>query len=294
MANMCSTSKSKSIRDIENKYGINLTTCARYQLDRLTSKNSDDRKIKSIADLMLNAKKFDTANMTDVERANLKYLVMSTDEVLDMLKSKSKIVYHKPRNGRLRWLMSYDDFYQVCAHKLLLNDGILHFDANYKFECAIYCWIDRVAGWKSHKKVSVPDEIAILDKPCNEDSNGSTIGDLMLKNDKEDFAETDIEITRRINRILSEMDKTPSSRIIIKAGNTEIPMTEYNLAKLFMVYQLGKKELSKMLYNTTNNKLVSNQIFNKFYKQMMMHIAGLMNKEANEYGETFEIDESAL
>ena len=90
------------------------------------------------------------------------------------------------------------------------------------------------------------------------------------------------------------MDKTPNSRIVFKANKTVIPLSEYTLAKLFMVHQLGKKELSKMMYNTTNNKLVSNQIFNKFYKQTMMHIAQLLNKEANECGETFFIDEESL
>ena len=61
-----------------------------------------------------------------------------------------------------------------------------------------------------------------------------------------------------------------------------------------MVHKLGKKELSKMMYNTTNNKLVSNQIFNKFYKQTMLHIAELISKEANSCGETFIIDENEL
>ena len=75
---------------------------------------------------------------------------------------------------------------------------------------------------------------------------------------------------------------------------SNVPFSEYTLAKLFMVHQLGKKELSKMMYNTTNNKLVSNQIFNKFYKQTMLHIAELISKEANSCGETFNIDESEL
>ena len=94
--------------------------------------------------------------------------------------------------------------------------------------------------------------------------------------------------------ILSLMDKTPNTRIVLKANKTAIPLSEYTLAKLFMVHQLGKKELSKMMYNTTNNKLVSNQIFNKFYKQMIMHVADLLNKEANEVGETFSINEDEL
>ena len=288
-----STSKSSSIRDIENKYGINMTTCTRGQLDALTSNSSRSKVITKLDDLMINTRQFDLDNMTEVERANLKYLVMSTDELLDTLKRKAKSIYYKPRETRLRWLMSFNDFYQICAYKLLLNDGILRFNANYKLEPAIHCWLLRTAMWQSYKKVSQADEVTILDKPCGDD-NDTTIGDLMLKDDEYEIDMFSSDANRRIEHILLEMDKTPSKRIIFKAGDTTMPFSEYTLAKLFMVHQLGKKELSKMMYNTTNNKLVSNQIFNKFYKQTMMHIADLLNKEANEIGETFSINEEEL
>ena len=288
-----STSKSSSIRDIENKYGINLTTCTRSQLDALTSSNSKSHTIHKLDDLMLNTRKFDIENMTDVERANLKYLVMSTDELLDILKRKSKSIYYKPCEARLRWLMSFNDFYQICAYKLLLNDGILRFNANYKLEPAIHCWLLRTAMWQTYHKATVADEVAILDKPCGDDTD-TTIGELMLKDDSYISHEGSVDADKRIDWILSAMDKTPNNRIVFKANNTVIPLSEYTLAKLFMVHQLGKKELSKMMFNTTNNKLVSNQIFNKFYKQTMMHIAELLNKEANECGETFSIDENDL
>lgn len=288
-----STSKSSSIRDIENKYGINMTTCTRSQLDALTSSSSRSKIITKLDDLMINTRQFDLDNMTDIERANLKYLVMSTDEMLNVINKKAKSIYYKPRNARLRFLMSYNDFYQICAYKLLLNDGILRFNANYKLECAIHCWFDRVAMWKSYKKESVADEVTILDKPCNDD-NDTTIGDLILKDDDDYSEKLEFDAKLRINSILNDMDKKPNNRIVIKAGSTVIPMSEYNIAKLFMMYGLGKKELSKMMYNTTNNKLVSNQIFNKFYKQTMIHIAELLNKEANEIGETFFINEDEL
>lgn len=289
---MVSQSKSSSIRDIENKYGINMTTCSRKDLDMLTSKNSRKQSIKNLSDLMINTKLFDIKNMTDIERANLKYLVMSTEEMLDVISRKAKSVYYKPRNARLRFIMSYNDFYQTCAYKLLLNDGILRFNANYKLECAIHCWFTRVVMWKSYKKKSVADEITILDKQCNDD-NDTTIGDLMLKDDGDDCI-FNLDADLRINNILNSMDKTQNNRIVIKAGSTSIPMSEYNIAKLFMKYGLGKKELSKMMFNTSNNKLVSNQIFNKFYKQTMMHIADVLNKEALELGETFSFNENDL
>ena len=288
-----STSKSKSIRDIENKYGINMTTCSKHQLDALTSSHSDSQVIHKLADVMLNAKKFDLENMTDIERANLKYLVMSTDELLDTLKKKVKSIYYKPREARLRWLMSFSDFYQICAYKLLLNDGILRFNANYKLDPAIHCWLLRTAMWQTYHRVTVADEVAILDKPCGDDTN-TTVGDLMLKDDSYMSHEGSVDADKRIDWILSAMDKTPNNRIVFKVNSTVMPLSEYNLAKLFMVHQLGKKELSKMMFNTTNNKLVSNQIFNKFYKRTLMHIAELLNKEANECGETFSIDETDL
>jgi len=290
---MKSASKSSSIRDIENKYGINLTTCTRVQLDALTSSNSKSRSVHRLDDLMLNARKFDIENMTDIERANLKYLVMSTDELLDILKRKSRSIYYKPCEARLRWLMSFNDFYQICAYKLLLNDGILRFNANYKLEPAIHCWLLRTAMWQTYHKATVADEVAILDKPCGDDTD-TTVGELMLKDDSYISNEGSLDTDKRIKWILSFMDKTPNNRIVFKANNTVVPLSEYTLAKLFMVHQLGKKELSKMMYNTTNNKLVSNQIFNKFYKQTMLHIAELLNKEAHECGETFSINENDL
>ena len=288
-----STSKSSSIRDIETKYGINMTTCTRGQLDALTSSNSTKKVITKYSDLMVNTHQFDLNNMTDIEKANLKYLVMSTDEVLDTLKRKAKSIYYKPCEARLRWLMSFNDFYQICAYKLLLNDGILRFNANYKLDPAIHCWLFRTAMWQTQHKVSQPDEVAILDKPCGDDDSGITIGDLMLKDDSP-IDLSSIDATKRAEWILSEMDKTESKRIVLKANNTSIPFSEYNLAKLFIIYHLNKKELSKIMYNTANNKLVSNQIFNKFYKKTLLHIADLLNKEAIECGETFSINEDEL
>jgi hypothetical protein len=290
---MKSISKSSSIRDIENKYGINLTTCTRSQLDSLTSEHSEKKAISSLKDLMLNSNQFDLANMTDIERANLKYLVMSTDELLETLKRKVKSIYYKPREARLRWLMSFNDFYQICAYKLLLNDGILRFNADYKLDPAIHCWLLRTAMWQTHKKVSTADEITILDKPCNGD-NDTTIGDLMLKDHSYELNTMNLDSNNRIDLILSKMDKTPNRRIVFKANDTVIPFSEYTLAKLFIVHQMSKKELSKLVYNTSNNKLVSNQIFNKFYKQTLMHIAELLNDEAKSVGEVFEIDENEL
>lgn len=290
---MKSVSKSSSIRDIENKYGINLTTCTKSQLDSLTSKYSDKKAISSLKDLMLNSNQFDLVNMTDIERANLKYLVMSTDELLDILKRKVKSIYYKPREARLRWLMSLNDFYQICAYKLLLNDGILRFNADYKLDPAIHCWLLRTAMWQTHKKVSTADEVTILDKPCN-DENGTTIGDLLLKDHSYELDTMALDSSNRIDLILSKMDKTTNKRIVFKANDTVIPFSEYTLAKLFIVHQMSKKELSKLMYNKSTNKLVSNQIFNKFYKQTLMHIAELLNDEAKSAGETFEIDENEL
>ena len=76
----------------------------------------------------------------------------------------------------------------------------------------------------------------------------------------------------------------------MKAGNTVIPFSERNLAKLFIVYKLGKKELSKIMYNASNDKLVSNQIFNKFYKRMMAHIVEVLHDEYKEFGESFNMN----
>jgi hypothetical protein len=293
MATRESTSKSSAIRDIENKYGINLTTCTRAQLDTLTSCKSRSHSIKKLSDLMINCKQFDLHNMTDIERANLKYLVMSTEELLTTLERKSKSIYYKPQEARLRWLMSYNDFYQICAYKLLLNDGILRFNANYKLDPAVYCWLLRTAMWQTYRKATSADEVTILDKPCGDDTD-TTIGELMLKDSSYTLCDVSVDSEKRIEWILSLMDKTPNSRIVLKANSTIIQLSEYNLAKLFMVYHLGKKELSKMMFNTSNNKLVSNQIFNKFYKNTMIHIAQLLNEEANECGETFSINENDL
>ena len=246
-----------------------------------------------MSDLMLNAKQFDLANMTDVERANLKYLVMSTDELKELLKKKSKSIYYKPREYKLRYLMSYDDFYQICAYKLLLNDGILRFNANYKLDPAIYCWFLRTAMWQSYDRPTRINELCILDRPCNDD-NDTTIGDLILKDDCFASCEGKFDGENRIKTILSRMDKTPSRRIVLKANETSVPFSEYNLAKLYLTYHLGKKELSKIMYNSDNKKLVSNQIFNKFYKNMIIHISSILNEELNSVGEVFTINEEEL
>lgn len=285
---------SVSIRNIENKYGIDLTTCTRKQLDLLTSKNSSTQVITKLEDLMLGMPKFDTDNMSDIEKANLKYLVMSTEEVLETLNRKSKSIYYKPSERRLRWLMSFHDFYQICAYKLLLNDGILHFDANYKLDPAIHCWLLRTAIWQTTPKANVADEVTLMDQSVGEEEGGTTVGELLAKDIVETPSQDKADSDSRINWILSEMDKTPNNRIVLKANNTVIPFSEYTLAKLFIVYQVSKKELSKIMYNTTNNKLVSNQIFNKFYKKTLMHIAKLLNREASYCDESFNINEEEL
>ncbi len=288
-----STSKSSSIRDIEKKYNINMTTCTKADLDLLTSKYSNKRSIHKLNDLMLNARKFDIENMTDIERSNLKYLVMSTDELLEILKKKVTSIYYKPCETRLRWLMSYSDFYQICAYKLLLNDGILRFNANYKLDPAVYCWLFRTAMWMTKHKANVADEITILDKPCADDTD-TTIGDLILSDDSYVINEYSADVNVRIDTILNSINDVKSKNIVFKAGSVTIPFSERTLAKLFIIHHLGKKELSKMMYNKSNNKLVSNQVFNKFYKKTMMHIADILNKEANDVGETFGIDENNL
>lgn len=290
---MISISNSASIRNIENTYGINLTTCTRPQLDSLTSKHSSHRVITTLRDLMLDSNKFDLDNMTEIERANLKYLVMSTEELLHTLKKKVTSIYYKPCESRLRWLMSYNDFYQVCAYKLLLNDGILRFDANYKLDPAIHFWLLRTAMWQTHHKVSTADEVTILDQSCSDESE-TTIGDLMLKDDCIDLNTLNIDSTNRINFILSKMSRKQSNRLVFKANETVIPVSEYTLAKLFIVHRLGKKELSKLMFNKDKNQTVSNQMFNKIYKQTLMHIASLLSDEAELVGETFTLNEDEL
>lgn len=290
MANsFVSTSKSKSIQKIENTYGFKVADCKHYFMDSLTGDFNGEPKIKGFSDLMLGSNKFDIENMSDKERSNLQYIVLSTKEVLDTVKRKTKSIYYKPRYGRLRFLMSYDDFYQICMDKLMLNNGILKFDANYKFECAINFWFDRVAGWKCIRKAKIADEVAILDKPCNDD-NETTLGELMLHKDLDEFNETDYEVSLRIKLILDNMDKTKSTKYILKANNIEVPYSEYTLAQLFVVHSLGKKELSKIIYNNSNGKLISNQSFNKLYKQMIMHISNVLSKECAKSGERFDIN----
>lgn len=288
-----SNSKSASIRNIEMTYNIDMSNIKPWKMNQLTSNFNGEPIIKSIKDLMFDDHKFDIENMSDIEKSNLRYLVLSTKEVLETVNRKVKTIYNKPSYARLRFLMSYDDFYQVCMDKLMLNDGILKFDANYKFECAIQFWFDRVAGWKCKHRAKTADEICTLDKPCNED-NGTTVGDLILKDDFEEYNVIEDDINYRIKHIISSMDKSPSTRIILKAGDTEIPLSEEVLAKLFIKHHFGKKELSKMMFNKSSHKLVSNQIFNKFYKKTLMHIAKLISNEANEVGETFNINVDEL
>lgn len=283
--------KSSSIREIELKYNITLSSCTHSYIDALVKA----RHIDKLSDVMINTHQFDLENMTDIERANLKYLVMSTKEVLNILLKHSRCIYKKPINGRLRWLMSYNDFYQICAYKLLLNDGILRFNADYNLECAIHCWIERTAMWQSYHKVGEPDEITVLDKPCSDDSE-TTIGDLLTSSDynEDDIYPKSIDIAWRSKYILSRMSRVPNSKIVLRGKEIVCPLTEYLLADLLINHECDKKILSKMMYNTETNKPVSNQIFNKFYKQMMMHIADILSKEAKSVGETFSINESEL
>lgn len=292
-----STSKSQSIQDIENKYNINLSTCTKEQLNLLTLGNGKKKAIHTLSDLMLNTKKFDLANMTDIERINLKYLVMSTDEVLDVLRRKASSIYYKPAQTRLRSRMTFEDFYQSCAYKVMLNDGILRFDANYKLEPAMHCWLLRNAMWMSYKKAGHEDDMVILDAPVGHGTSGKTAGERTTMLDLISAAGIDpscIDYKERVSLILSKMSKEASDFIVLKAGNTQIPMSEYNIAKLFIIHHLGKKELSRIMYNTKTSKLVSNQIFNKFYKQTLMHIVCLLQDEAEFCGERFDLDKDEL
>lgn len=285
-----SSSKSKSIQDIENRYKINLSTCSKEQLTSLTSSASKYRAISNLSDLMINTHKFDLDNMTDIERTNLKYLVMSTEEVLSVLKRKAMSIYYKPRQTRLRSLMTFDDFYQSCAYKIMLNDGILRFNADYKLEPAIHCWLLRNAMWQTYKRSGYEDELLVLDSPVKGDT-GCSMMDLIS------IAGLDpccIDYKKRIQLVLSKMSREQSSFIVLRAGKTQIPMSEYNIAKLFIIHQTGKKELSRMMYNTKTDKLVSNQIFNKFYKQTLMHIARILSEEADFCGEKFSLNHEDL
>lgn len=285
-----SSSKSQSIRDIEDRYKINLSTCSKDQLDSLTSSSSKYKAIHKLSDLMINTNQFDLANMTDVERKNLKYLVMSTDEVLDILKRKASSIYYKPCQTRLRARMTYDDFYQSCAFKVMLNDGILRFNADYKLEPAIHCWLLRNAMWQTYKKSGHEDDLLVLDSPVKGDT-GCTLLDMISISG---LNVCSVDYKNRIKYILQQTSKEESNFIVLKAGNTQVPMSEYNIARLFIVYQMGKKELSKIMYNTKTGKLVSNQIFNKFYKQTLMRIASIIRDEANFCGEKFSLNQEDL
>lgn len=286
-----SSSKSQSIQDIENRYKINLSTCSKEQLTSLTSSTSKHKVIRNLSDLMINTHKFDLDNMTDIERANLKYLVMSTEEVLDILKRKATSIYYKPCQTRLRSLMTFDDFYQSCAYKIMLNDGILRFNADYKLEPAIHCWLLRNAMWQTYRRSGQEDELLVLNAPIKGDHTGITMLDLISVAGLNVCC---VDYKSRIKSILSRMSKEASSFIVLKAGKTQIPMSEYNIAKLFIVHQLSKRELSRMMYNTKTDKLVSNQIFNKFYKQTLMHIASILSEEADFCGEKFSLNQEDL
>lgn len=285
-----SSSKSQSIRDIEGRYKISLSACSRDQLDSLTSSSSKYKAIHKLSDLMINTNQFDLANMTDVERKNLKYLVMSTDEVLDILKRKASSIYYKPCQTRLRARMTFDDFYQSCAFKVMLNDGILRFNANYKLEPAIHCWLLRNAMWQTYKKSGHEDDLLVLDSPVKGDT-GCTLLDMISISG---LNVCSVDYKNRIKYILQQMSKEESNFIVLKAGNTQVPMSEYNIARLFIMYQMGKKELSRIMYNTKTGKLVSNQIFNKFYKQTLMRIASIISDEANFCGEKFSLNQEDL
>lgn len=285
-----SSSNSQSIRDIENRYEINLSTCNKYQLDRLTSSYSKYKVIRKLSDLMINTNQFDLANMTDIERSNLKYLVMSTDEVTGILKRKAASIYYKPCQTRLRARMTFEDFYQSCAFKVMLNDGILRFNANYKLEPAIHCWLLRNAMWQAYKKSGHEDDLLVLDSPMNGDNDYTLLDMISISG----FDVCTIDYKYRVRDILRQMSRSESSFIVLKAGDTQVPVSEYNIAKLFMMYQMDKKELSRIMYNTKTGKLVSNQIFNKFYKQTLMRIANIISNEAAFCGEKFSISREDL
>ena len=285
-----SSSKSHSIRDIENRYKINLSTCSKDQLEGLTSSSSKYKEIHKLSDLMINTHQFDLANMTDVERENLKYLVMSTDEVLDTLKRKASSIYYKACQTRLRARMTFDDFYQSCAFKVMLNDGILRFNADYKLEPAMHCWLLRNAMWQTYKRSGHEDDLLVLDSPVKGDPGCTLLN--MISTDGVNVCSIDYK--NRIKAILRQASKEESSLIVLKAGNAQVPMSEYNIARLFIMHHMRKKELSKIMYNTRTGKLVSNQVFNKFYKHALMRIVSIISDEADFCGEKFSLNQEDL
>ena len=201
-----SNSKSKSIQNIESKYEINLSTCSKAQLNSLTAIDSRHRVIKKLSDLMINTNQFDLINMTDIERSNLMYLVMSTEEIVDIIRRKASSIYYKPAQTRLRSRMTFDDFYHSCIYKVMLNDGILRFDANYQLEPALYCWLLRNAMWQSYRRSGKEDDLLILDAPINGDSNCS-LRDMISG---AGFNVCSIDYKNRIKLILSKMSKEES------------------------------------------------------------------------------------
>lgn len=274
---------STSINAIESKYKINLTTCSKHQLNSLVSEFNSNR-IRSLNDLMMD-KMFDIEKMSDIERKNLLYLAVSTDEIINILKRKTKQIYHKPINAKLRWMMPYNDFAQLCSIKLLADNGILKFNNSYNLEATLGCWFERVAMWQTGLKG--PTETVYLDKTISND-NKTTLGDIILRTEENEW---DLPL---IDQLLSCMDKTPNRRIVMRAGETEVPMSEYILAKMFMLYHFDKKMMSKMMFNKDTNNLISNRMFLKFYKGMMLHLAEIINKEYSYAGERFTLDEDEL
>lgn len=307
---------SLSISAIESTYKITSSISNKLDhssLDLFMIRNN----IRKVSDLMIGSHQFDIENMTRTEKDNLKYLVLSTDEIKKIMNKHVRSIYLNSKSWRLRDVMSYEDFYQTCFYKLLLNDGILRFNADYSLECAINCWICRTAMWKAYKKVNEGDLVCVLDMPIRGSENAPvTVGDIIMGanvegiyginkdplydcNDYQSLTVKDPsnikeDSKRMIKLILSKMDGTPNRRLSVRTKDVHAPLSESLLAWLIVEGGISKKELAKMIFNDETDKLVSNQIFNKFYKHTILHIAKVIDQESKKYGETFSIDEAEL
>ena len=273
-----SESKSQVIRAIRDAYGVDLATASKTELRLLASETSRYHRISSLSDLMLGFRKFDIENMNTKERDNLKYLVLSTKELSDLIDTKSRVVYYKPCEMRLRRLMSYQDFRQSCYYKLLLNDGILKFDANYRLDPAIYCWVLRNAIWLSKRKATDTDEVAILDAVYKDTKY--TYADILLKEEASEMNTEAMDTMNLVKVITDRLDKTESNRISLRImDNCYTPYSEYAFAIMYIKFGLSKKEMSQVVVNSRTLKPVANQIFNSLYKRMITDVADIYNEE---------------
>lgn len=285
-----SQSNSQVIRAIRETYGVDIASASKAELRLLVSENSRHHRISSLSDLMLGFRKFDIENMSTDERNNLKYLALSTKELSDLIDTKSRIVYYKPCETRLRRLMSYQDFRQSCYYKLLLNDGILKFDANYRLDPAIYCWVLRNAIWLSKRKATDADEIAILDAVYKD--TRYTYADILLKDEAVEMDTESVDALNLIKVITDRLDKTKSPRIRLKVmENCYTPYSEFVFAVMFIKFGLSKREMSQIVVNSRTLKPVANKIFNNLYKKMVTDVADIYNDET---GSSFRLDPSEL